>query len=261
MGDPLRKPALPIVFADRHVVVVDKPSGIPSVPARSRLDPPSVVELLTAVYGQLEAAHRLDRDTAGLLVLARTAAARGLLGRAFEARVVRKRYRHRASAAGRRSVVAATKACRSAPGKTCHIAVVVACHCRYPDRPREPADAGAGHGPIASAPCPSGLAGRADRRRSAVRATSPGRGWAAAAACALRLADRFSASGGWPADPALRRRSTRAALDAVRRLVLCRRLQCRCADLRPIAGKPAEIPDSRPVAKPRPLAGHDRQFG
>ena len=83
---------LPVVFADEHVVVVDKPAGVPSVPARSRLDPPSVVERLAADWGALEAAHRLDRDTCGLVVYARTPAARAALGRAFESRLVRKRY-------------------------------------------------------------------------------------------------------------------------------------------------------------------------
>jgi 23S rRNA-/tRNA-specific pseudouridylate synthase len=33
-----------IVFADEAIVVVDKPSGMPSVPARTPLDPPAVAE-------------------------------------------------------------------------------------------------------------------------------------------------------------------------------------------------------------------------
>jgi tRNA pseudouridine32 synthase/23S rRNA pseudouridine746 synthase len=81
-----------VVFADEHLLVVDKPSGMPSVPARTPRDPASVVTVLTAVYGPVEAAHRLDRDTSGLLVLARTAAARTALGRSFEHRSVGKRY-------------------------------------------------------------------------------------------------------------------------------------------------------------------------
>lgn len=83
---------VPIVFVDEHVVVVDKPAGMPSVPARTPLDPPSVVERLAAEVGSVEAVHRLDRDTSGLLVLARTRAARAALGRAFEARRVSKTY-------------------------------------------------------------------------------------------------------------------------------------------------------------------------
>lgn len=81
-----------IVFADPDLIVVDKPAGMPSVPARTPLDPPSVASHLHAGFGGLEAVHRLDRDTSGLLVLARTNQSRAALGRAFEARTVRKRY-------------------------------------------------------------------------------------------------------------------------------------------------------------------------
>ena len=81
-----------IVFADADLVVVDKPAGIPSVPARTPLDPPAVAARLVAEFGPLEAVHRLDRDTSGLLVLARTHAARAALGRAFERGEVAKRY-------------------------------------------------------------------------------------------------------------------------------------------------------------------------
>ena len=81
-----------VVFADADLIVVDKPAGMPSVPARTPLDPPCVAGRLRAEYGPLEAAHRLDRDTSGLLVLARSQEMRAAIGRAFEARTVRKRY-------------------------------------------------------------------------------------------------------------------------------------------------------------------------
>jgi tRNA pseudouridine32 synthase/23S rRNA pseudouridine746 synthase len=81
-----------IVFADADLVVVDKPPGIPSVPARTPLDPAAVAERLAAEFGPLEAVHRLDRDTSGLLVLARSRAARAALGRSFERGGVTKRY-------------------------------------------------------------------------------------------------------------------------------------------------------------------------
>jgi tRNA pseudouridine32 synthase/23S rRNA pseudouridine746 synthase len=91
-GDPQQPVPVPIVFVDEHLVVVDKPPGIPSVPARTPLDPPSVTVRMAADLGWVEAVHRLDRDTSGLLVLARTPAARAALGHAFESRAVRKRY-------------------------------------------------------------------------------------------------------------------------------------------------------------------------
>ncbi len=81
-----------VCHADDAIVVVDKPAGMPSVPARTPLDPACVAARLVQEFGQLEAAHRLDRDTSGLLVLARTAAARAALGRAFEGGAVEKRY-------------------------------------------------------------------------------------------------------------------------------------------------------------------------
>lgn len=81
-----------VVFADADLLVVDKPSGVPSVPARTPLDPPDVATVLRGAHGPLEAVHRLDRDTSGLLVLARTPAARAGLGRGFESRTVVKTY-------------------------------------------------------------------------------------------------------------------------------------------------------------------------
>lgn len=81
-----------VVYADEWLVVVDKPSGMPSVPARTPLDPPDVASVLRDEIGPLEAVHRLDRDTSGLLVLARSSAARAALGRAFESRTVAKTY-------------------------------------------------------------------------------------------------------------------------------------------------------------------------
>ncbi|MFM7245763.1 MAG: RluA family pseudouridine synthase [Planctomycetaceae bacterium] len=85
-------PAPVVVHADDDLVVVDKPGGVPSVPARTPLDPPDVAARLRAAYGVVEAVHRLDRDTSGLLVLARHRAARIALGRAFEAAAVAKVY-------------------------------------------------------------------------------------------------------------------------------------------------------------------------
>lgn len=84
--------ALRVVLVDDDLIVVDKPSGMPSVPARTPLDPPDVASVLATRYGPLEAAHRLDRDTSGLLVLARSREVRAILGRAFEAGAVSKRY-------------------------------------------------------------------------------------------------------------------------------------------------------------------------
>jgi 23S rRNA pseudouridine1911/1915/1917 synthase len=89
-----------VVFEDEHVVVVDKPAGLVVHPGAGR---PSgtLVNGLLARYPEMAAVgephrpgivHRLDRDTSGLLVAARTTAAYDGLVAALAAREVTRRY-------------------------------------------------------------------------------------------------------------------------------------------------------------------------
>jgi RluA family pseudouridine synthase len=84
---------LTILFANSDLVVVDKPAGLPTVPAPDA-DPGTCVRKV--LERQLGAAvwvvHRLDRDTSGVLLFARTADAHRRLCVAFEERRVRKAY-------------------------------------------------------------------------------------------------------------------------------------------------------------------------
>lgn len=84
---------LKIVYEDDDIVVVDKPHGMLSVPGRGGCV--SALSLMCARYGgagEALAVHRLDMDTGGLLVMARTAQAQRALHAQFEARTVSKRY-------------------------------------------------------------------------------------------------------------------------------------------------------------------------
>jgi 23S rRNA pseudouridine1911/1915/1917 synthase len=82
-------PELPVLYDDAAMVIVNKPPGIVVEPGGSE---PSVVELLAArlppfdVEGltQPGVVHRLDRETSGCLVLARTDEAVAALDRAFQ---------------------------------------------------------------------------------------------------------------------------------------------------------------------------------
>jgi tRNA pseudouridine32 synthase/23S rRNA pseudouridine746 synthase len=74
-----------MVYEDDVFVVVNKPSGLLSVPGKEFL--PSV----ESITGCLSV-HRLDQDTSGLLVLAKSAAVQAELRRQFEQREVQKRY-------------------------------------------------------------------------------------------------------------------------------------------------------------------------
>lgn len=86
---------LRIVHQDAHLVVVDKPAGLLSVPGRSPAHRDSVrtriQELLPHARGPL-LVHRLDLDTSGLLVAALTPEVHRDLQRQFLERTVEKRY-------------------------------------------------------------------------------------------------------------------------------------------------------------------------
>ena len=83
------------VFEDDHLLVVDKPSGLLSVPGRSALLQDCVASRLKARYPdrpELMLAHRLDLDTSGLLLVAKDRATGSALQRLFSLRLVDKRY-------------------------------------------------------------------------------------------------------------------------------------------------------------------------
>jgi 23S rRNA pseudouridine1911/1915/1917 synthase len=88
-----------IVYLDRDLVVVDKPSGINSVAYADERD--SLEELLRMLLRKRSEAgsqsplgivHRLDRETSGLIVYARTLPAKRHLKQQFRFRRVRRRY-------------------------------------------------------------------------------------------------------------------------------------------------------------------------
>lgn len=82
---------LDIVFEDDAVIVVDKPSGVLAVPGRTAMK--SLLELLEDHCGcQIHSCHRLDMDTSGLMVYAKTLAAKVDIEGQFAAREVRKSY-------------------------------------------------------------------------------------------------------------------------------------------------------------------------
>lgn len=86
---------LKILFSDAAIVVVDKPSGLLSVPGKGEANQDCVVARVKAGHpGCIEqpSVHRLDQDTSGLLVLALTAEAHRDLSGQFMERLVGKRY-------------------------------------------------------------------------------------------------------------------------------------------------------------------------
>jgi 23S rRNA pseudouridine1911/1915/1917 synthase len=99
---PLRAEAIavPVVFEDEHLLVVDKPAGLVVHPAPGH----QTGTLVNALLGRLAPAadadgaqrpgivHRLDKDTSGLMVVARTEAAHANLAAQMKAHRTVKRY-------------------------------------------------------------------------------------------------------------------------------------------------------------------------
>src|SRR5207302_788231 len=127
---PAPKPRQPesvkIVYLDTHLVVIEKPSGISTVrhplerdwPAKRKSLSPTLEEIVPKLIAQREAwgqvsnlpgklktrrhrkgppprlrvVHRIDKETSGLVVFARTVAAEAGLGKQFRAHTVTRRY-------------------------------------------------------------------------------------------------------------------------------------------------------------------------
>ncbi len=91
--------ALDIAYEDDDLLVVDKPAGLVTHPAHGAVDGTLVNALLAhvaALPGERIRAgliHRLDRDTSGLILVAKTDEALGTLGRAMQARYIEREYR------------------------------------------------------------------------------------------------------------------------------------------------------------------------
>ena len=87
---PIRTP-IPVIYEDEALLVIDKPSGLLSVPGRQ--NPVSAQSLLEQDHGPLYPCHRLDMDTSGLMVYARTPEDQAAVQAQFACREVRKTYR------------------------------------------------------------------------------------------------------------------------------------------------------------------------
>ena len=85
---------LKIVYEDDAICVVDKPAGMLSVPGKDNVE--SVESIMRQRWHQYDSnpimVHRLDRDTSGLMVVARTLEAYHSLQQQFARRLAAKRY-------------------------------------------------------------------------------------------------------------------------------------------------------------------------
>ncbi len=89
--NPPRDP-LNILYDDHEVILVDKPSGLLSVPGKGEHLADCLIARVQAAFPMALLVHRLDRDTSGVMIFALTPHAQRHLGLQFEKRQTKKTY-------------------------------------------------------------------------------------------------------------------------------------------------------------------------
>jgi tRNA pseudouridine32 synthase / 23S rRNA pseudouridine746 synthase len=82
-----------IQWSDESILVIDKPSGLRSIPDGYNRALPCLSNLLHEQFGRVWVVHRLDKDTSGVILFARNEEAHRALNQQFEQRKIKKEYR------------------------------------------------------------------------------------------------------------------------------------------------------------------------
>jgi 23S rRNA pseudouridine1911/1915/1917 synthase len=94
---PWREPDVPLCFAllhrDEHLLGVAKPAGLPTMPSGGRFLEHTLLTLVRRRWPEAAPLHRLDRGTSGLVLFARTDAARRAGSLAWQRGLVKRTYR------------------------------------------------------------------------------------------------------------------------------------------------------------------------
>lgn len=94
MSDEYNPPQDPLVVLhqDHEILVVDKPSGLLSVPGKGEHLADCLIARVQAAFPSALLVHRLDRDTSGVMIFGLTPHAQRHLGKQFEDRRTKKTY-------------------------------------------------------------------------------------------------------------------------------------------------------------------------
>ncbi|HAV22202.1 MAG: hypothetical protein A2X67_00810 [Ignavibacteria bacterium GWA2_55_11] len=88
----LRSLGVGVLIEDGHILALNKPSGLLVLPDRYDEAKANLIGLLTSAEPEMYVVHRLDRETSGVIVLAKTKDAHASLNAQFEARSTSKVY-------------------------------------------------------------------------------------------------------------------------------------------------------------------------
>lgn len=80
-----------VIFENDSFIAINKPAGLLSIPDRMQSEP-SLKDMLLEKYGNIFTVHRLDKDTSGIILFAKTEAAHKYLSQLFEERKIEKYY-------------------------------------------------------------------------------------------------------------------------------------------------------------------------
>jgi len=119
---------LDIIFQDDALVVVNKPSGLLSVPGRGPDKQDCMISRVQARFSDALIVHRLDMETSGILLLARGKSVHRCMSRAFQDREVEKQY------------TAVVEGALLQPEGMVDLPLI----CDWPNRPRQKVDHGQG---------------------------------------------------------------------------------------------------------------------
>lgn len=89
---PPLEPYLAVIYEDSELLVVDKPSGLLSVPGKHIEHRDSVYTRAQRVLPEIRVVHRLDMATSGVILLAKTRLAQSHISRQFQQRTTQKTY-------------------------------------------------------------------------------------------------------------------------------------------------------------------------
>ncbi len=90
--NPPREPYVSIIYHDAAILVLNKPSGLLSVPGRHPALSDSLATRVRTQFPQAQMINRLDKDTSGLVLMSLNREAHAVIASQFEMRTTQKSY-------------------------------------------------------------------------------------------------------------------------------------------------------------------------